>query len=86
MADIFEIMGKQKPEEKEHLAYLLMKLYFEEIARTGFKKSLSLEEIMNAYFYCLHRLQNTDYEIKKIKIAIENKKLRDLFPDTKLRD
>ena len=48
-----------------------MKLYFEEIARIGFKRNLSLDSILNAYFYALHKLKNKDKEMKKLSRLIE---------------
>ncbi|MCX6802270.1 MAG: hypothetical protein NT067_04115 [Candidatus Diapherotrites archaeon] len=40
----------------EDIAIKLTSLYFQEVARTGFKKSLTLSEIINAYQYVLGRL------------------------------
>jgi len=48
-----------------------VKLYFEEIARIGFKRNLSLDSILNAYFYALHKLKNKDKEMKKLSRLIE---------------
>ncbi|MEM0360313.1 MAG: hypothetical protein QXK06_03180 [Candidatus Diapherotrites archaeon] len=41
----------------EDIAIRLTSLYFQEVARTGFKKSLTLSEIINAYQYVLGRLE-----------------------------
>ncbi|MCD6247003.1 MAG: hypothetical protein J7J87_01030 [Candidatus Diapherotrites archaeon] len=49
----------------------IVKLYFEEIARIGFKRNLSLDSILNAYFYALHKLKNKDKEMKKLSRLIE---------------
>jgi len=40
----------------EEVAVRLVGLYFQEIARTGFKKTLTLSEIINSYQYTLGRL------------------------------
>ncbi len=50
----------------EEVAYKLVKLYFEEVARQGFKRSLDLDSIINAYLYALGRLRNKDKELGEI--------------------
>ncbi|MFA5763724.1 MAG: hypothetical protein WC915_02840 [archaeon] len=50
----------------EDVAFRIVRLYFEEIARLGFKRQLDLDQILNAYFYALKRLDNKDVEMKKI--------------------
>jgi demethoxyubiquinone hydroxylase (CLK1/Coq7/Cat5 family) len=50
----------------EEVAFRVVRLYFEEIARLGFKRQLDLDQILNAYFYALKRLDNKDVEMKKI--------------------
>ena len=42
---------------KEVLAYYLVKLYFEEIARVGMKRKLDLDSIISAYKYVLKKLE-----------------------------
>ena len=65
-----------------HLAAELVRLYFEEIARAGFKKTLTLSEIINAYKFTLEKLEGSTAltkkeqeeivsELKDIKRAIE---------------
>jgi len=44
----------------EDVATRLVGLYFQEIARTGFKKTLTLSEIINAYQYVLGRLEGIE--------------------------
>ncbi len=72
----------------EEMAFRMVKLYFEEIARLGFKRTLDLDAIINAYFYSLTRLQRKDTEMKLIKekvlkeeseLAEETKE--ELFPE-----
>ena len=50
----------------EEMAFRIVRLYFEEIARLGFKRRLDLDAIINAYFYSLARLQRKDTELKFI--------------------
>jgi prefoldin subunit 5 len=49
--------GKNPQVPPETVAYDVVKLYFEEIARLGFKRSLDLDSIINAYFYTLEKLR-----------------------------
>ena len=49
----------------EEVAFKIVRLYFEEIARLGFKRQLDLYQIINAYFYSLKRLGNKEVEINK---------------------
>lgn len=44
----------------EEVAFKIVNIYFEEIARLGFKRSLDLDAIINAYFYTLQRIKNKD--------------------------
>jgi hypothetical protein len=50
----------------EDVAFRIVRLYFEEIARLGFKRQLDLDQILNAYFYALKRLGGKDAEMRKI--------------------
>jgi len=61
------IRGVVSNEEK---ALKLVSLYFQEIARTGFKKSLTLSEIINAYQYVLGRLEGVSPSEKPVKETI----------------
>ena len=47
----------------EIVALRLVKLYFEEIARLGFKRQLDLDAVINSYFYSLSRLQRKEAEL-----------------------
>lgn len=72
----------------EEIAFRLVKLYFDEIARLGLKRTLDLDAIMNAYYYTLYRLEGHDDSAARIKKMIEReeKELKeadsksDLFP------
>lgn len=72
----------------EEVAVRLTRLYFEEIARLGFKRRLDFDAIINAYYYCMQRLQNKDKELevmRKIVDREENKVSHEtksqLFPE-----
>ncbi len=49
----------------EEVAFRIVRLYFEEIARLGFKRQLDLDQIINAYFYALKKLENKEELTKK---------------------
>jgi hypothetical protein len=49
----------------DELAFKIVRLYFEEIARLGFKRQLDLDQIINAYFYTLKKLDGKDVELQK---------------------
>ena len=60
----------------EEVSFKLIRLYFEEIARLGFKRQLDLDQILNAYFYTLKKIKNKDEAMRKIvkEMASEQKK------------
>ncbi|MEK6958596.1 MAG: hypothetical protein AABW59_00980 [archaeon] len=59
----------------EEVAFRVVRLYFEEVARLGFKRQLDLDQIVNSYFYALKRLKNKDEVMKKmIEKAIAEEK------------
>jgi hypothetical protein len=49
----------------EEVAFRIVRLYFEEIARLGFKRTLDLDQMINAYFYTLKQLKGKDVALKK---------------------
>lgn len=55
----------------EEVAYRLVKLYFEEVARLGFKRRLDLDAIINAYLYALRRLESKKKEMNEISKFVE---------------
>ena len=71
-----------EPIADEEMAYRIVRLYFQEIARLGFKRKLDLDAIINAYFYALQRLHNKDKEMKAIKRVVEEEE-RELTEETK---
>lgn len=64
----------------EEVAFRIVRLYFEEIARLGFKRQLDIDQIINAYFYALKKLGNKDAAMKEAvrKIVEEEKKQENL--------
>jgi len=48
----------------EEVAFRIVRLYFEEIARLGFKRTLDLDQMINSYFYTLKQLKNKDVALK----------------------
>jgi hypothetical protein len=60
----------------DEVAFRIVRLYFEEIARLGFKRQLDLDQILNAYFYTLKRLEKKDEEIKEIIKKITTKETK----------
>ena len=67
--------GAIQPSEEE-LALAMTRLYFEEIARLGFKRSLDLDEIINAYFYSLLRIKRSGIELPEIVEAVKKSKIK----------
>lgn len=61
-------------ESDEELALRMLDVYFREVARRGLKRSLSLDEVINAYFYALMRMQRSSIELEEIKKIVNEKK------------
>ncbi len=61
----------------EEVAFRIVRLYFEEIARLGFKRTLDLDQMINSYFYTLKQLKGKDAAIKKAteKLIKEEKEI-----------
>jgi len=61
----------------EEVAARIVAIYFKEIARLGFKRSLGLDEVINAYYYTLSLLRNKDAPLKAAleKVLKEEKAL-----------
>jgi flagellin-like hook-associated protein FlgL len=49
--------------DSEEIAFKMIQTYFIEIARQGFKRQLTLDEIINAYFYALARVKRKSMEV-----------------------
>jgi len=74
----------------EEVAARIVQLYFKEIARLGYKRKLTLDETINAYYYTLSRLQEKPGEIERIKKLVlkdeadlETETKEDIFPELK---
>lgn len=59
---------------EEEIALELAALYFREIARLGFKRSLEIDDVINSYFYALGRVKRNDVESKEIMGIIRRAK------------
>lgn len=55
----------------EESALNLLDVYFGEVARRGIKRRLSLDEVIDSYFYALLRLERKGIELNEIKGIIE---------------
>ena len=66
----------------EEVAAKLVQIYFKEIARLGYKRRLTLDETINAYYYALSRLQDKRKGLNCVeKEVLEDE--RDLKTETK---
>ncbi|MBN2066967.1 MAG: hypothetical protein JW744_00685 [Candidatus Diapherotrites archaeon] len=54
----------------EEIAARIVKIYFREIARLGYKRQLTLDETINAYYYVLSRLGNKGKELENAKAKV----------------
>ena len=54
----------------EEVAFRIVRLYFEDVARLGFKRSLDLDQMINAYFYALKRLKDKEAIMKKVTAEV----------------
>jgi hypothetical protein len=70
-------MAKGTPLTDEEVAVKIVELYFEEIARMDLKRSLDLDDAINAYYYTLYRLGRKDFELKEAEKSVikEEKKI-----------
>ncbi len=66
--------GTEKVSDEE-TAVKLAGLYFKEVARLGFKRSLELDSVINAYFYALARIRRKEFESKEIIDAVRDSKM-----------
>ena len=62
----------------EEVAARIVQIYFKEVARLGYKRSLTLDEVINAYYYALSRLGNkkTLMESAVKKVILEEKEIK----------
>ncbi|MAG21887.1 MAG: hypothetical protein CL943_01095 [Candidatus Diapherotrites archaeon] len=69
------IYKKQSGLPDEEVAYRLVKMYFEDVARTSLKRKVDLGEIVNAYFYALQRVSDREKELKAIQRVVEEEQV-----------
>jgi len=69
-----EIEGKKTTDEE--VAFNVVKLYFEQIARLGFKRKLDLDAIINAYFYTLDRMKKKQEEMSLVDKVVMKEEAR----------
>ena len=60
----------------EEIAFNVIETYFKELARVGFKKQLSLDEVINSYLYALARVKRDDIEMSEVANAVKKARLR----------
>jgi len=51
----------------EEIALKMLDVYFTEVARHGLKRTLTLDEVINSYFYSLIRVRRKAVELKEVK-------------------
>ena len=56
--------------DNEEIAFRILQTYFIEVARLGFKRRLSLDEIIDAYFYSLSRVRSHGAKFEDVERAI----------------
>ena len=66
--DISEVINA----DDEEIAFKIVQTYFKEIARFGFKKQLTLDEIINAYLYALARVTKEERDERALEESIKN--------------
>jgi hypothetical protein len=62
--------------DAEEIAFKIVQTYFIEVARLGFKRQLTLDEIINAYFYALARVKRQRIEMDEVEEAVKNAGLK----------
>jgi len=68
---IVKQVSVQGPLAEEELALRMIDTYFTEVARYGFKRKLTLDEVVNAYFYSLMRIERKHVELGSMTQRIE---------------
>ncbi len=53
----------------EEVAYRMLKVYFEELARTGFKRQMTLDDLIDAFVYSMYRVEK---QLGKKPMAVHN--------------
>ncbi len=66
----------------EDVAARIVQIYFKEIARLGYKRTLTLDETINAYYYVLSKLGNKKVLLEEVKQKVLRDE-RELASETK---
>lgn len=66
----------------EDVAARIVQIYFKEVARLGYKRTLTLDETINAYYYVLSKLGNKNVLIEEVKQRVIRDE-RELASETK---
>ena len=66
----------------EEIAARIVQIYFKEIARLGYKRTLTLDETINAYYYVLSKLGNKKVLLEEVRQKVLRDE-RELASETK---
>ena len=66
----------------EEVAARILQIYFKEVARLGYKRTLTLDETINAYYYVLSKLGNKKVLLEEVKQKVIRDE-RELASETK---
>lgn len=62
---------KRRSLTNEEMSTKLVNLYLQEVARLGMKRNLTLDEVINAYYYALHRLSKKEDAMQRMAKSVE---------------
>ena len=62
--------------DDEEIAFKIVQTYFKEIARFGFKKQLTLDEIVDAYLYALTRVKRNEHQELEVSRRVKEAGMR----------
>ncbi len=66
----------------EEVSARILQIYFKEIARLGYKRTLTLDETINAYYYVLSKIGNKKVLLEEVKKKVLSDE-KDLASETK---
>ena len=67
----------------QEVAFRVLNIYFEEVARRGIKRKLDFDSILNSYFYVLEKVKSTDSVLPEFKEKIVKEEERMLHQQKK---
>jgi RNA polymerase sigma-54 factor len=82
LGDIVTKENKSNPLSDEEVAFEILNIYFEEVARRGLKRQLDFDSIINAYFYVLEKVKKKDTMLSSVKESVVKEETR-LLTQTK---